>query len=567
MITFTKIRYKNFLASGDVPIELELNRHDSTLIVGKNGAGKSTMTEAICFALFGRALRNINKPALINSINKREALVELWLTVGQTQYQIRRGIKPALFEIYTDGVLIPAPASLADYQSLLETTILKINYKSFMQIVVLGSASFVPFMRLAPAARREIIEDLLDIEIFSSMGALAKNELSETKIAGDQLALQSALLDEQIRMAHTFTTQLAGERESKLTIIDAATETTKSQIDVLRAQQTVLTEQLNAYATSSAEYQSSSEKLLEYSTTHRSIGVREKKLEKERLFYETHDECPTCEQSITDTFKNTRFELLSEKDAATHTALAQCQILIDKYQVQTNAKYERLEEADNIRAQYNLIDVQVPIHTRRLRELSHERDTILQPAPATPVDMESLQLRQRDIHTQRESVSTRRSILDTAFVLLKDSGIKARVIKHYLPIINKHINYYLTAMDFPIHFTLDEEFKEQIQSRHRDEFSYESFSEGEKKRIDLALLLTWRAIARLKNSAACNVLVLDEVFDSSLDVNGTEEFLKIIHTLEHANVFVISHKTDSLIDKFHHVIAFEKQRGFSAIKV
>jgi DNA repair exonuclease SbcCD ATPase subunit len=309
-----------------------------------------------------------------------------------------------------------------------------------------------------------------------------------------------------------------------------------------------------------------SQKLSEYTTTYRAIGTREKKLEKERLFYTTHDECPTCEQSITDTFKHARFHLLSEKDAAAQIALTQCQVLIDKYQTLTNARHDRLDEADAIRAEYNLVDVQVPIHTRRLRELAEERDTVLAPPPA-PVDIEALQTRQQDIHAQHVVVSTRRSVLETALTLLKDSGIKSRVIKHYLPIINKQINYYLTAMDFPIHFTLDEEFKESIQSRHRDEFSYESFSEGEKKRIDLALLLTWRAIARLKNSAACNVLVLDEVFDSSLDVNGTEEFLKIIHTLEHANVFVISHKTDTLVDRFTHTIQFVKQRGFSAIKV
>jgi DNA repair exonuclease SbcCD ATPase subunit len=566
LIIFDRVTYRNFLASGDVPITLELHAHASTLIIGANGAGKSTMTEAICFALFGRALRNINKPALVNSTNKRDTMVELWLTIDQTQYQIRRGIKPTLFEIYVDGVVVPAPASLADYQTLLETTILKINYKSFMQIVVLGSASFVPFMRLTPAARREIIEDLLDIEIFSAMSGLTKDELTETKTAGDQLTLQRVLLDEQIRMAHTFTTQLTDERESKLAIIQSATETTETQIASLRAQQTTLTEQLLAYASAPAAYQVASQKLSEYTTTYRAIGTREKKLEKERLFYTTHDECPTCEQSITDTFKHARFHLLSEKDAAAQIALTQCQVLIDKYQTLTNARHDRLDEADAIRAEYNLVDVQVPIHTRRLRELAEERDTVLAPPPA-PVDIEALQTRQQDIHAQHVVVSTRRSVLETALTLLKDSGIKSRVIKHYLPIINKQINYYLTAMDFPIHFTLDEEFKESIQSRHRDEFSYESFSEGEKKRIDLALLLTWRAIARLKNSAACNVLVLDEVFDSSLDVNGTEEFLKIIHTLEHANVFVISHKTDTLVDRFTHTIQFVKQRGFSAIKV
>ena len=566
MITFVKVQYKNFLASGDAPIELELNRHASTLIVGKNGAGKSTMTEAICFALFGRALRNINKPALINSTNKRDTMVELWFTIDQTKYHIRRGIKPNVFEIYVDGVVLPAPASLADYQTLLESTILKINYKSFMQIVVLGSASFVPFMRLSPAARREIIEDLLDIEIFSSMSGLAKEELSEVKATGDQLTVQRVMLDEQLRMADTFTTQLEGERDTKLATLHAAAAATQDQIDTLRAQQADWTANRDVYAEVPAQHRAASAKHAGYVTTHRAIATREKKLEKERVFYTTHDACPTCEQSITDTFKQARFLVLSDKEAAAQTALTQCQTLMDKYAGALAALQGSLDADEALQRQIALVSGQVPIHTRRLRELEEERQVTLAP-PAPPVDVVSIRAQQQGVLEQHKVVSARRSVLDTAMALLKDSGIKARVIKHYLPIINKQINHYLTVMDFPIHFTLDEEFKETIQSRHRDDFSYESFSEGEKKRIDLALLLTWRAVARMKNSASCNVLVLDEVFDSSLDVNGTEEFLKIIHALEHANVFVISHKTDSLIDKFHHVITFEKHRGFSSIKV
>jgi DNA repair exonuclease SbcCD ATPase subunit len=566
LITFVKVRYKNFLASGDAPIELELSQHASTLIVGKNGAGKSTMTEAICFALFGRALRNINKPALINSTNKRDTMVELWFTIDQTKYHIRRGIKPNVFEIYVDDVVLPAPASLADYQTLLESTILKINYKSFMQIVVLGSASFVPFMRLSPAARREIIEDLLDIEIFSSMSGLAKEELSEVKATGDQLTVQRVMLDEQLRMADTFTTQLEGERDTKLATLHAAAAATQAQIDTLRAQQAGWTTERDVYAEVPAQHRAASAKHAGYATTHRAIATREKKLEKERVFYTTHDACPTCEQSITDTFKQARFLVLSDKEAAAQTALTQCQTLMDKYAGALAALQESLDADEALQRQIALVSGQVPIHTRRLRELEEERQVTLAP-PAPPVDVVSIRAQQQEVLEQHKVVSARRSVLDTAMALLKDSGIKARVIKHYLPIINKQINHYLTVMDFPIHFTLDEEFKETIQSRHRDDFSYESFSEGEKKRIDLALLLTWRAVARMKNSASCNVLVLDEVFDSSLDVNGTEEFLKIIHALEHANVFVISHKTDSLIDKFHHVITFEKHRGFSSIKV
>ena len=565
MIVFERVRYKNFLATGDVSIELALNENASTLIIGKNGAGKSTMTEALCFALFGRALRNINKPALINSTNKKDTVVELWFTIDQTRYHIKRGMKPTVFQIYVDDVLLPAPASLADYQTLLESTILKINYKSFMQIVVLGSASFVPFMRLTPTARREIIEDLLDIEIFSAMSGLTKGEIAEVKNVGDQLTMQRVLLEEQLRMAESFTTQLVGERDGKLATLRTAMDATQTQIDTLREQETAWASAREVYTEVPALHRVASTKRSGYATTHRAIASREKKLEKERVFYTTHDECPTCEQSITDSFKQARFLVLTEKEAAAQTALTQCQTLMDKYEALVDTHQIDLDADAELHRQIALVGGQVPIHTQRLRELEAERQATLAPA-AAPVDVDALQTQQQEILEQHTVVAARRSVLDTAMTLLKDSGIKARVIKHYLPIINKHINYYLTAMDFPIHFTLNEEFKEQIQSRHRDDFCYESFSEGEKKRIDLALLLTWRSVARLKNSASCNVLVLDEVFDSSLDINGTEEFLKIIHDLEHANVFVISHKTDSLIDKFHHVITFEKQRGFSSIK-
>ena len=565
MIIFEKVRYKNFLATGDVSIELTLNENASTLVIGKNGAGKSTMTEALCFALFGRALRNINKPALVNSTNQKDTVVELWFSIDQTKYHIKRGIKPTVFQIYVDDVLLPSPAALADYQTLLETTILKINYKSFMQIVVLGSASFVPFMRLTPASRRDIIEDLLDIEIFSAMSGLTKDEIAEVKTTGDQLTMQRVLLEEQLRMAETFATQLDGERDEKLSTLRAAMDTTQAQIDTLREQQSEWTAAREDYTEVSTQHRAASEKHSGYTTTHRAIATQEKKLEKERVFFTTHDECPTCEQSITDNFKQDRFVVLAEKEAAAQKALTQCQSLVDKYAALVDTHQLGLDADAELQRQIALVSGQVPIHTQRLRELEEERQATLVP-PAAPVDVDAIHAEQQEILEQHTVVAARRSVLDTAMTLLKDSGIKARVIKHYLPIINKHINYYLTAMDFPIHFTLNEEFKESIQSRHRDDFCYESFSEGEKKRIDLALLLTWRSIARLKNSASCNVLVLDEVFDSSLDINGTEEFLKIIHELEHANVFVISHKTDSLIDKFHHVITFEKQRGFSAIK-
>lgn len=567
MIIFEKVRYQNFLATGNVPIEIRLNTHTATLIVGRNGAGKSTMTEAVCFALFGRSLRNINKPALINAINKRDMLVELWFRIGEHTYQVRRGMKPTVFEIYQDGVLLPQPAALADYQTQLET-LLGLNYKSFMQIVVLGSASYVPFMRLTPAARREIVEDLLDIEIFSYMSGLAKDELTQVKQQSDQLQQQKTLLDEQRRMAESFTAQTEETRATTLAQLDTKIATTTAMITALQTEIATLQAEIDAYAPVQTECNAAQDKCLEYRRTLQAIEGRTKKLIKERAFYETHDDCPTCAQTLASEFKTEKFDQIDKRLSEAHKAIVQCTTLIDKYtqriteydaQLAVMATYEREQQTKA---------AQLPVHQRHLRQLHGERTAHERAVDTTApvVDMEDLSRRIAETQQTLMDVAKRRSILDTAATLLKDSGIKARLIKHYLPIINKQINTYLTAMDFPIHFFLDEQFQEHMQSLHRDDFSYDSFSEGEKKRIDLALLLTWRAVARLKNSAACNLLVLDEVFDSSLDLSGTEEFLKIIQSLENANIFVISHKTDTLIDKFPYVLTFAKERGFSTLK-
>lgn len=564
MIIFEQISYKNFLATGDVPIVVDLNTHASTLIVGRNGAGKSTMTEALCFALFGQALRNINKPALVNSVNKRDALVELTFRINGARYRVIRGIKPNIFEIYENDVLIPSPAALADYQSLFETQILKLNYKSFRQIVVLGSASYVPFMRLSPAARREIIEDILDIEVFSAMSSLAKDEFSTLKTKTDTLVHQKTLLDEQVRMGESFTAQLDEERDAQLAKIRAAIEQEMAEIERLTGDRVVADTQTQTYAPTQDTYTHAREKLSQLENTYRALLSREKKLQKEREFYTAHDECPTCAQSIASEFKTHKISHITHKEQDAQRAQQQCQSFMAGYTQSIAESETLLSECTALKKEIEQIDYKLPIHRRRVAELKIELTRPAQQAPVVDLD----EIRNRITATVHEQHTTaqQRSIVESAAMLLKDNGIKARVIKHYLPVINTHINKYLTAMDFPIHFNLDEEFKERIESRHRDDFSYDSFSEGEKKRIDLALLLTWRAIARLKNSSSCNVLVLDEVFDSSLDVSGTEEFLKIIHALENANIFVISHKTDSLVDKFSNVLHYEKHRGFSTLK-
>lgn len=570
MLIFQKITYKNFLAAGNSPITIDLNTHQSTLVVGHNGTGKSTLSEAICFALFGRPLRNINKPKLVNSINGRDCCVEVEFKTSTGQYHIKRGIKPAVFEIYENGTLVPSPASVADYQALLETHILKLNYKSFMQVVVLGNASYVPFMRLTTASRREIIEDLLDIEVFSAMNALTKDELGALKNELDKSSETRRLVGEQAKMAQNFTEHLEEQRQQQLATIDTNILEVADTVSKAEAMIEQLQTELETFDPWHQTFAEVFAKRTEYERNKFAIQSKLKELAKERAFYATNDSCPKCEQSLTEDIKQGRYAALDSKEQAAQKAMAQCDVLILKYDAQVSAANVGLAKASTLRQTVLSTESALRIHTARLAELQKERARLQASAVVAPqaVDVEDLQRQLAELAKKHDDMARKRVIIDAAGMLLRDSGIKSKVIRHYIPIINRTINAYLTAMDFPIAFTLDDEFQEKIKSRYRDDFAYDSFSEGEKKRIDLALLLTWRAIARLKNSAASNLLILDEVFDSSLDANGTEEFLKIIAGLEKdTRVFVISHKTDVLVDKFGHTITFVKNRGFSEIKI
>lgn len=570
MIIFQKVQYRNFLAAGNSPLTIDLNTHSSTLVVGHNGTGKSTLSEAICFALFGRPLRNINKPKLVNSINGRDCLVELDFKTNSGTYHIKRGIKPAIFEVYENGVLIPSPASVLDYQTLLETHILNLNYKSFMQVVVLGSASYVPFMRLTTASRRDIIEDLLDIEVFSAMNALTKDELTTLKNDVDKCVQAKGLVGEQVKMAQNFTEHLEEQRQQQLAAIDTNIVQVDATIVDTCSSITELQENLAEYDIYHQTFAEAFEKKSDYERNRFAVRTKLKELAKERAFYETNDTCPKCEQSLTDDLKQERHTTLDTKEETANKALVQCDTLIIKYDGLVATANAELAIAKTIESQITAQQSSLRIHEMRRTELSKEREKLESLTIATPqaVNAEKLQRQLAELIKNHDDLSHKRVIMDAASMLLRDNGIKVKVIRHYIPIINRTINAYLTAMDFPIQFVFDEEFQESIKSRYRDEFAYDSFSEGEKKRIDLALLLTWRAVARLKNSAATNLLILDEVFDSSLDANGTEEFLKIIAGLEkETRVFIISHKVDALVDKFDHSITFVKDRGFSTIQL
>lgn len=567
MNTVTRVTYQNFLGAGNHPIVIDLNKHQSTLIIGKNGAGKSTMTEAVCFGWFGRPLRKVNKPALVNTINKRDCLVELeWKSASGNTYCVRRGIKPSIFEIIENGNLLPQPANMDDYQTTLES-IIGLNYKAFMQVVVLGSASYVPFMRLGSAARREIIEDLLDIEVFSQMNALAKDDLTELKTAIEVCTAKRKSVGEQLKMAEQFTAHLEEQRKQSLATTIAEMDRVAEELAALQTEIQAKRIDLSAYDTVRKQLTEAQQKRQDYEKKLVLIESHNRKTTSERAFYEEHDNCPECEQTITEEFKQARFTAIAEKETAATKASAQCQAFADKWRRTEKSCQDALVGADRLKQDIYGLEAKEPLMLKRWQELEREQRRLKHPQPQQTVDLNALNAELIALKSEHDDLAKKRVVLDAATLLLKDNGIKTRVIRHYLPIINKAINHYLTAMDFPVLFTFNEQFEEEIKSRYQDELGYESFSEGEKKRIDLALLLTWRSVARLKNSASTNLLILDEVFDSSLDAAGTEEFLKIIAGLESdTNVFVISHKADQLVDKFAHTIVFEKTRGFSQVK-
>lgn len=568
MIVVKDIHYQNFMGAGAAPVRVNLTETSTTLIVGVNGAGKSTMNEAISMAWFGKPLRDVNKPQLVNAINERDCLVVCNFETQGQRYMVKRGMKPTVFEIYKNDELIKPPASSADYQTMLEKDILRMNHKSFMQIVILGNASYVPFMRLNPAGRRQIIEDLLDIEVFSVMSAMTKDDATKVKSEIGLTDQKTNSLADQIRMAEDVTEHLEIERQKALQTVSEDLQEVQTTIRNLEYDRSEKSDEIDAYEDVRDAYDKARAKLREYEQMVSKLEDKSADNQKTRRFYEKHDQCPTCEQSITPEFKAKVFSDLKQSEYDVTRAIDKCQSLIRTYESEVSEHETSLEAANALGRLIAGIDAKLPIHKRRKQELEREHARLSVPTSkkSLTLDVDALQLQLDTLRSELTALSHRRTIIDAAALLLKDNGIKTRIINHYLPVINRLVNSYLTAMEFPVHFTLDEEFNEQILSENRHNFSYNLFSEGEKKRIDLALLFTWRAIAKLKNSADVNLLIFDEVFDGSLDTNGLEEFWKIIQNLEPTtNVFVISHKTEA-DDKFDRTITFEKVRGFSRIK-
>jgi DNA repair exonuclease SbcCD ATPase subunit len=566
MILFKTLRWKNLLSTGNYFTEVNLNNNANTLVVGTNGSGKSTMLDALCFALFGKPFRDINKPNLLNSINGKDCIVEVEFSIGNKEYKVIRGIKPNTFEIFQDGVLVNQDAASRDYQEYLEKFILKLNYKSFTQIVILGSASFTPFMQLSAADRRAIIEDLLDIQIFSTMNALVKGRVTNNKDLTIAKKNEIALFEQKYNLKKEYQDKLNEDKDTKVKEYESEIQGCRETIRTLCGEIDNLERQKQTYTDICSKIPENEKTLTTFKKVESKIESKISQVGTDRKFYEHNADCPTCRQAITLEFKERHLGDLLSKEQELVSGLADLQAKI----------LERESIIEQLRSdEQKLHTIRIELATKQTGKAGLE-STIAKlkkqiedlNASEESADANELVILQEQISTSQSDLRvliTEKAYYDAASTLLKDTGIKTKIIKQYLPVINKLVNKYLASLDFFVNFNLDESFKETIKSRHRDDFSYHNFSEGEKQRIDMALMLTWRAIAKLKNSSSTNLLILDEVFDSSLDTSGTEELMKILHTLDGVNLFVISHKGDILQDKFANTIRFEKVKNFSRI--
>ncbi len=569
MIIFQKVRWKNFLSTGASFTEINFLKSPNTLIIGNNGAGKSTILDALCFGLFGKPFRKINKPQLLNSINQQAAVVEIEFLIGKKQYKVVRGIKPNIFEVYCNDVLVDQDAKAKDYQEHLEKFILKLNFKSFTQVVILGSASFVPFMQLSPGDRRAIIEDLLDIGIFSSMNGVVKEKMSEIKDTSTKTKYEMDLTSEKINFQkqsiEDHKTRNDEEIAKKKLEINSSIEQNfqlQKDIELIQKHIDVLQKKIE----DKLSVEKKSKKLLQLESK---IETNIKKNEKDIAFYEEHDNCPTCRQVIDGEFKAEQVTERKNKVVTQREGLEEITAEITKAN-------ERIDQINAIIKHISAHNNEIVRHTSTISAVHAFVNKLQREVEALSTHKESIESENAKLRElkeelgvlvkKQEELATEKQYYEFAALLLKDTGIKTKIIRQYLPIMNKLINKYLSAMDFFVNFNINENFEETIKSRHRDEFGYANFSEGEKMRIDLALLFTWRQIAKLKNSTNTNLLILDEVFDSSLDGVGTEEFLKLIHEMgSDTNIFVISHKGDQLFDKFRSIIRFEKKNNFSQV--
>ena len=569
MINFKTVRWKNFLSTGNTFTEIRLDKNPTTLIIGENGAGKSTILDALCFGLFGKPFRVISKGQLVNSINTSATMVEVEFSIASRNYKVIRGIRPNKFEIYLNGEMLNQEANVRDYQKILEQQILKLNFRSFTQVVILGSSTFVPFMQLKSTHRREVVEEILDIQIFSVMNLLLKQNLKSLQDEIKEVDYNYNLITEKISLQQNHIDDLKKNKDKIIEQKTKSIETNKEEIENKIVEQNKITIQNTALTETISDAVDVESKRNKLQNLRSTIQEKHKTSSKTMGFFQKYTVCPTCKQEIEKSFKE---KMIEEKKKSIDELQDGLNKLGTQYEKLTDRLVEIKGTNDLVRKnQVRLAEINSSI--LELEKFNTKLETEIESFDKQSVndsDVEKLNNLMSDsdsIEVQRKSLKEERAYSDAARMILQDTGIKTKVIKQYLPIMNKLINKYLNSMDFYVNFTLDENFTETIKSRHRDDFNYASFSEGEKMRIDLALLFTWRAIAKMKNSVNTNLLILDEIFDSSLDGAGTDEFLKILNTLVDENIFIISHKQDTLVDKFRSTIKFEKVRNFSHVSI
>lgn len=560
MVVIHSVQYKNFLATGNTMTRYALDEHPTTLIVGANGSGKSTLLDAICFALYGRGFRNVNRVNFVNSINEKQLVVEIEFSTQNNRYLVRRGIKPTVFTIECNGEPIPEMPSVNEMQEYLEQYILKCNFKAFTQVVILGAASYVPFMRLTPAARREIIEDVLDIEVFSTMAALVKGRLTDTKAELAKAQNQLAVIKSRHALAAEYQEKWAEDREVERVVLQKRDAVALAKIDTLTESAMVIKKTITGIEAEIAKNNMHQKNADQISATRTRVQTKLEAMVQRREFLQTAKECPTCQQPLNDDHRARELEAVELKITRFTVHLTELDRMLREVQQKIEYWRELTRTLATESTAHSKTVMEIRILDSERKHLAVEIQATYNPPPEPPTELGDL-----DAITETvAALSYQKQVQEQCATLLKDAGIRTRIIQQYLPTINGAINHYLHALNFPVQFTLNDKFEETIKSRHRDEFTYENFSEGEKRRIDLALVLTWREVAKLKNSAATNIIIFDEIFDSSLDASGTDDFLTLVQSMgAETNAVVISHKTEMLMDKFSHVIVVEKTKGFS----